>query len=349
MNIINRISKLRKSTIVILAILFTLLIGLLDYLTGAEVSASIFYIIPVALCAWYVDQWTGFLLAFFSAIVWDLADLLCAHSYRLLINPYGNTGIMIGFFASIAWMLSVLKKTIDRERTLAIGIQRSLLPKRMPKLPGYDIAVVWKPADHVSGDYYDAITLTENAVGLCIGDVTGHGMPAALLMSNLQAAFRILAADTHSPEEVCERLNTFIMKNSATEKFISFFYGILEAEERSFQYANAGHPPPVVLRRNGELHRLTAGGSLFGVTADFSCEHATVRLEKGDIIILYTDGIIEAPNTRGIHFGENRLIEACKRHGDGTANGLCRHILKSLADYSKDLHDDITLLVIVVK
>ncbi len=349
MNIFNRISKLHRTTIVLLAITLTLLIGLLDYLTGAEVSASIFYIIPVALCAWYVDRWAGFLLAILSAIVWDLADLLCVHSYRLLVNPYWNTCVIIGFFASIAWMLSVLKHAFDKERTLALGIQRSLLPKKIPKFPGFDIAALWRPANHVSGDYYDIIMLAENTVGLCIGDVTGHGMPAALLMSNLQAAFRILAADTHSPEEVCEQLNTFVMKNSVTEKFISFFYGILEADDKSFHYANAGHPPPIVLRRNGELHRLTTGGSLFGVTADFSCERASVRLEKGDIILLYTDGIIEARNARGNHFGEDRLIEACTRNGDTSANSLCKHILKSLTEFSSNLHDDITLLVIVVK
>ncbi len=349
MNIFNRIAKLHKSTIAILAIFLTLLIGLIDYLTGAEVSASIFYVIPVALCAWYVDQWTGFMLAIFSAIVWDLADLLCAHSYRLLVNPYGNTGIIIAFFGSIGWMLSVVKKTLDREKTMALGIQRSLLPRKIPKFPGYDIAATWRPADHVSGDYYDVILLEENTVGLCIGDVTGHGIPAALLMSNLQAAFRILAADTHSPEEVCRQLNTFIMKNSVTEKFISFFYGILEAEDKRFHYANAGHPPPIVLRRNGEFHRLTTGGFLFGITADFSCERASVMLEKGDIILLYTDGIIEAQNARGNHFGEDRLIDACRRHGDATANNLCKQILKSLMEFSKDLRDDVTLLVIVVK
>jgi serine phosphatase RsbU (regulator of sigma subunit) len=349
MHLFNRLSKLHKSTIIVLAISLTLLIGLLDYLTGAEVSASIFYIIPVSLCAWYVDRWAGFLLSILSAIVWDLADLLCAHSYRLLVNPYWNTCVIIGFFAAIAWILSVLKKAVDRERALALSIQRSLLPKRIPKFPGYDIAAIWKPANNVSGDYYDIILPAENAVGLCIGDVTGHGVPAALLMSNLQAAFRILAADTNSPEEVCEQLNNFVMKNSVTERFISFFYGILEAEARRFHYANAGHPPPIVLRRNGDLHRLTTGGSLFGVTADFSCERATVHLEEGDIILLYTDGIIEARDARGSHFGEDRLIDACKRHGDATANGLCRHILKSLTEFSRDLHDDVTLLAIVVK
>jgi hypothetical protein len=259
----------------------TLAIGFLDYITGAELSVSIFYIIPIALCAWFVHRWAGFAMAFISAIIWNIADLLCSPSYSHILIPVWNTLVLFGSFYFIVWILSSFKKVMDRENNLAIKIQQSMLPKYIPKHPGYDIAVVWQPAGHISGDYYDIVVLADSTLGICVGDVTGKGMSAALLMSNFQAAFRILAMNTHSPHEVCDKLNKFIVNNIVSGNFISFFYGILDTEKKVLHYSNAGHPPPIVLRSNGDIHRLSTEDLIFGVTTDFTSKQCYIATKKG--------------------------------------------------------------------
>jgi serine phosphatase RsbU (regulator of sigma subunit) len=349
MNLINRISKLSKSTIIIITVLMTQVIGHLDYITGAEISISIFYVIPVALCAWFVHRKAGFALAFLSSITLYVADFLCSPSYSHPFIPIWNAIVSFGFFSIMVWSLSSYRKVMDRENTRALEIQHSMLPKNIPEFPGYDIAVAWRPTSRIGGDYYDIVNLADSTMGLCIGDVAGHGIPAALLMSNLQAAFRILAINTHSPDDLCDQLNKFIVNNTESENFISFFYSILETEKKVLHYSNAGHPPPFVLRQNGTIHRLSTDGLLLGVTDDFVNKHAILKLETGDVIILYTDGVVEARNPRGEFFGEEGLINVCKMHFHQSANDICENILRSLSLFNNNNnHDDVTLLVIVV-
>ncbi len=349
MNLINHTLKLGKRNLIILSTLNVLVIGFIDYITGVELSVSIFYILPIALCTWFVHKRAGIALAFISSIIWLLADILSSHLYSHPVIPVWNTMVMFGSFYIIVWALSSFKRVVDIENARAIEIQQAMLPKYIPKLPGYDIAVAWRPANHIGGDYYDIIALTENTIGLCVGDVTGHGMPAALLMSNLQAAFRILAMNTHSPHEVCGQLNKFIVNNVLSENFISFFYGIIDAENKIIHYSNAGHPPPIVLRSNGDIRRLSTDGMLFGVTDNYTSKQAALQLKKRDVILLYTDGIIEARNQQGEYFGEEGLINASKPHIHETANDICESIISSLTLYSSNIdHDDTTLLVIVV-
>ncbi len=351
MNILNRISKLSKSIVIIIAVLMTLAIGYIKYVTGVEVSVSIFYIIPIALCAWVVHRKAGFVLAFFSTIIWYVTDILCSPSYSHQIIPIWNSLVLFGFFYIMVWLLSSYRKVIDRENTIAKEIQHSMLPKCIPEIPGYDIAVAWQPASHIGGDYYDIVILSDGTVGLCIGDVTGHGMPAALLMSNLQAAFRILAKDTNSPSDLCDQLNKFIVNNTESDNFISFFYGILNTKKKVLHYSNAGHPPPIVLRHhNDKIFRLSTKGLLLGVDDDFVNKKAALKLKTGDVIILYTDGVVEAVNSRGEFFGEEGLMNICKEHFHQSANVICKNILHSLSLFTNNnaVLDDVTLLVIVV-
>ena len=153
----------------------------------------------------------------------------------------------------------------EQEIAEARSIQEGFLPKEIPQLPGYELASAWQSARVVGGDYFDVLPFGGEILGLCIADVAGKGMPAALLMSNLQAAVRGFASADLPVDELCARLNALLCRNMASDRFITFFYALLDGTSRVLQYVNAGHNPPVVMHKNGSHDRLTEGGGVFGV------------------------------------------------------------------------------------
>jgi len=237
----------------------------------------------------------------------------------------------------------------EREIAEAKAIQEKLLPRDIPQLPGYEIAGVWQAARVVGGDYFDILRLAEETVGLCIADVAGKGMPAALLMSNLQAAVRGLASASLAPDLLCNRLNSLIGRNTASDRFITFFYAQLEGPTRRLTYANAGHNAPFVVRADGSHERLREGGAVLGVFEGKIYEQGSVQLSAGDRVVLFTDGITEACSPADEEFGEGRLLGVLKEHRALSAEELQSKILKSVAEFSADhWQDDATLLVLAV-
>jgi phosphoserine phosphatase RsbU/P len=237
----------------------------------------------------------------------------------------------------------------EREMAEAKAIQEKLLPRDIPQLPGYEIAGVWQAARVVGGDYYDILRLAEETVGLCIADVAGKGMPAALLMSNLQAAVRGLASASLAPDLLCGRLNSLIGRNTASDRFITFFYAQLEGPARQLTYANAGHNAPFVVRADGSHERLREGGAVLGVFEGKIYDQGSVQLAAGDRVVLFTDGITEACSPGDEEFGEARLLGVLKEHRGLTAGELQSKILAVVAEFSGDRwQDDATLLVLAV-
>lgn len=345
----NYISDFKKTTIVILAILLLFLISYIDFSTGIEVSISIFYLIPVALCAWFIGKWAGFFISMSSSVSLYLSDYILSRPFSHLIIPFWNALVMLGFFSLISYILSALKETIDKENAMAVNIQKNLLPLSLPEIPGYKIFATWKPASVVSGDHYDIINVDKNLYGICIADASGHGVPAALLMSNLQSAFRMITANTVSPKDVCTQLNKFYVETMEQGKFISFFFGILDTEKNTFVYSNAGHPPSLVIRHNQVVISLESGGLLLGIDSRSEYQEGKVELNTGDVILLYTDGIIEAQNNKGELFGEERLINACRRVLNTSAFDISQEILTSVSKFSNGKNkDDLTLFVISI-
>src|SRR5690349_18132965 len=157
-------------------------------------------------------------------------------------------------------------------------IQRGLMPRRMPDLDGFSLASAWQPARTVSGDYLGAFKLSDARATLCVADVAGKGFPAALLMSNMQAALKSLSSERIAPSELCARLNQLMCGNTPLRKFVSCFYGDLDILRRTLTYTNAGHNPPFVMRRNGECIRLDAGGCVIGAFADASYTQGEIEL-----------------------------------------------------------------------
>lgn len=237
----------------------------------------------------------------------------------------------------------------EREFAEARAIQEKLLPREIPQMAGYEIAAASQSARIVGGDYFDVLPFEDEAMGICIADVAGKGMPAALLMSNLQAAVRGISSSSLSPSLLCARLNSVVFKNTASDRFITFFYAQLDGTSGSLQYANAGHNAPFVIHRDGTHARLAEGGSVLGVFAEQKFSFATVQLVPGDRLILFTDGVTEACDPQGEEFGEERLLRILEEGRALRAGELQEKILGAVADFSRaPWTDDVTLLVLAV-
>src|SRR4051794_5009054 len=182
----------------------------------------------------------------------------------------------------------------SRELAEALKIQQRLLPQQVPQIEGWELAASWQPASGVGGDCFDTIRFGESRLALTIADVVGKGIPAALLMSNLQAAVRAFASEAVEPQALCHQVNRILCGNIAAGRFISFFYCVLDAATGILTYTNAGHYLPILVRADGAVERLGEGGPVLGVIPDADYGQAHVALGPGDRLVLFTDGLTEA-------------------------------------------------------
>jgi len=237
----------------------------------------------------------------------------------------------------------------EEELERAREIQEALLPKVIPQVKGCKIAGTWEPARTVGGDYFDVIPLGREKLGICIADVVGKGVPAALLMANVQAAVRAFASESASPAWLCERVNSVLCANLAPEKFVTLFYGVLDGEKRTVQYASAGHPPPILKRASGSVQLMENGGAVLGVFPDWQYENSLVQLAPGDRLLLFTDGITEARKADGEQLGERRLMHLLEKLAEEAPSGLNARLLESVKSFGgSHQQDDATLIAIAV-
>jgi len=236
-----------------------------------------------------------------------------------------------------------------RELEEARRIQRKLLPSALPQLSGCELAASWQPAAGVGGDCYDAIPFGRTRLGISIADVVGKGIPAALLMSNLQASVRAFATGAAQPAEVCQQVNRILCGHIAEGRFISFFYCVFDEEISLLTYANAGHYPPVLVRRDGQVERLCEGGAVLGVFPDGAYEQGQTALGEGDRLVLYTDGITEVTDAAGEEFGEARLVDLVVKNRSCSAPALQARLAETVSQFSNDRFvDDATLIVLAL-
>jgi phosphoserine phosphatase RsbU/P len=225
-------------------------------------------------------------------------------------------------------------------------IQERLIPTALPEVPGYSIAAAWQPAHAVGGDYYDVLRLSEHTVAICIADVSGKGMPAALLMSNVQAALRAYASEGLAPAQLCDRLNAVVSSNTEADRFISLFYCVLDTTTGQLIYSNAGHNPPILVRADGSIARLECGGLVLGPLPDASFEQCETWINPGDRVLLFTDGVTEANNTGGEEFGDDRLIEAAIESRTLDADQARDAVMAAVVEFSGGaFSDDVTLVI----
>jgi sigma-B regulation protein RsbU (phosphoserine phosphatase) len=232
---------------------------------------------------------------------------------------------------------------------VAKSIQQGLLPKAIPALDGYELAAINESSQQVGGDYYDVLALSDHEYLLAIGDVSGKGIPASLLMANVQAALRTIAPLRLPLPEATERINSLIHANTSADKFITFFWGILDTTAHTFEYVNAGHNPPYFLHDHERCEELSAGGLILGIMGTpppYASE--TLRLEPGNVIVSYTDGVNEAMSRDMEEFSDERLKALVQECHSLPADQTLRRIRDEVHTFTEGAaqSDDITMLVL---
>ena len=233
----------------------------------------------------------------------------------------------------------------DADYSQARAIQEGLLPREMPRLAGLDVSGMWQPARTMGGDYYDLIALSDTELAVCIGDVAGKGMPAALLMSGLQAAVR--ASASSSPRDLCERVRRVVVSSLSGGRFVTFFYATVDAAAKRLRWTNAGHNAPVLARADGSIVRLEEGGPAFTRLFRTPYEEREIELTPGDRLVLFTDGVSEASDGVDM-FTEERIAELAAAT-DASAAELQQVIVDAATTFARgEVEDDLTLVVVRV-
>jgi sigma-B regulation protein RsbU (phosphoserine phosphatase) len=246
---------------------------------------------------------------------------------------------------------STQKKRLESELVVASKVQKALLPERPPDFPGFEICFMNIPSRIVGGDFYDIFKLGESKLALAIGDVSGKGAPASILMAMLYAGFRSLLKVIYPVVEVVARLNNLLTETTAVGYFATFFFGIYNRNSSDLTYTNAGHDPPVLIRRDGSVYRLQTGGVVLGFLKDQEYKQESIKLAPGDFLVLFTDGVTEVKNSAGEEFGDQRLIQFIKSHMDKNPQDLKGLLFDELKSFNTeaDLEDDATFAIIHVK
>jgi len=251
-------------------------------------------------------------------------------------------------------VMAVVRKQVDSirkrksELEIAANVQQKLFPHAVHQLLTVDYAGHCVAAREVGGDYYDFLDAGDRIVGFVLGDVSGKGVPAALLMANLQACFR--SQEPHAllqPAHVLETVNRHFFDSTTAERFATLFFGIYDDRTRVLRYVNCGHVPPLLLRASGAMETLDPTATMIGAFRHWSCTEGEVKLSAGDTLLIYSDGVTEAESPSGDDFGEERLVRCLRRTGGTTAQSLVHCIVESVTEFSHgSRYDDVTVVVI---
>jgi len=279
------------------------------------------------------------------------------HDHTYLFNPPNNFVPVLLAIAALIFLLALEladRVTMKRDLEIAREIQRWLVPESPPEVPGVDIAFVSRPANTVGGDYYDAFLRASpdpnsKRLLVVVADVAGKSVPAALLMATFQASLRTLAAANTSLLELVEGLNRYACAHSlGGRRFTTAFFGELDLETRILSYVRAGHNAPLIRRASGSIEQLEIGDLPLGVDrgARFTC--ATATMGARDLLVVFTDGLIEAVNDAEQEFGEPRLLEALKSSDAASAQGILKNLLSAVNTFVGHArqHDDLTCLLL---
>jgi sigma-B regulation protein RsbU (phosphoserine phosphatase) len=236
---------------------------------------------------------------------------------------------------------------IQQEIQVASEIQKNLLPQEIPTIKGYDIYAINIPAREVGGDYYDFIKISETKTAIALGDVSGKGLPASMLMANLQATLRGQLLFCNCAKDCIKRANNMLFKSTDTSKFVTLFFGILDTEKHTLTYCNAGHNEPIYFRQEQKV-KLDKGGMLLSCFEDTEYDEEEMVFEKGSTLVVFTDGITEAMNESNEEFSEERLYNLIEKKVALPSQQLAVEILSDIKDHSAGVpqFDDITLMII---
>jgi len=262
-------------------------------------------------------------------------------------KPFDNARLMATVRAQVA--AGRQRRRAERLEDDARDVQRRLLARPLPTVPGYAVGAAWRFAERLGGDAFELAALPEGRVAVAIADVCGKGTPAALLMASAHATLRDLMTTKLAPREVCRRLDSALAARLAPDRFVSLVHAVLDRSRGTLTYTNAGHPPPLLLRADGTVHRLDQGGPVLGMIQDARYQEAVVPLRAGDRLVLYTDGVVEAEG-RGGELGEMRLLAALRGMRALAATDAARAVLDRAVEFADGgpLQDDATVVIVDV-
>jgi serine phosphatase RsbU (regulator of sigma subunit) len=323
-----------------------------------SISLGYLYVLPLAVGAIFLRKEVSYGLIAICILLHD-------YYYPSHINPglrmFHNLTAMV-CFAFVVFVIQryvgqreALAKTVQQQRDdllkdleLAAQVQRLFLPVGKTAIAGLEIAGMMQPARGVGGDYYDYIPINEHTMQVIIADVSGKGVPAALLMSATAAAMRFEANRERNMLEQVERLNTGIHALSDAERYVTLLVAEIDVHKRTLQYVNCGHNPALLFRATtGTLTRLDSSCPPIGLSLEEICELASADLSPGDVVVFYTDGVTEAENRLGAEFGMERLSATVRRGSSLSAEDLMVDIYNAAADFcGDDFNDDVTILVV---
>jgi phosphoserine phosphatase RsbU/P len=264
-------------------------------------------------------------------------------------KPWDNLQLLqkVHHQVSRAKMQRRAQRQHDDELWEAREIQEKLLPKSLPEVAGYQVAGMTQPMRFVGGDYYNVVRLDPKHIALCIADVAGKGLPAALLMSSFQAALRPLMAQKLDPRELCGRLNRILCDLTPVGKFISFFYAVLNPSEKRLTYCNAGHNPPLLIRTDGQSTELNAAGAVLGQFPHWRYEQSELQISSGDKLVVFTDGLVEACNADEEPFGEHNVVQIARGNPGASARDLMGLLTQAASQHcGGHFQDDASLIVL---
>ncbi len=309
----------------------------------------------------------------FHGIRWDpsIRSVLCVplmlkSSLRGVLTLYNKTGEqhftpedqrLLAIIAAQSAQVLENARLLESEKALqhmqedlrvAARIQQNLLPQAPPDVPEYEITGRTIPAQIVGGDYFDYFRAGEGSLALALGDVSGKGLPASLLMANVQATLRGQALWTSSAAQCVARANRQLYCSTSSDRFVTLFFAFLDTREHRITYCNAGQEPPILMSADGSHRRLDAGGPLLGVMENFEYEEDTLALHADDILLAYSDGFSEATDSNGVMLGEKGILDVLRTHGRGGLSHLVAAMMRTAAEYSGTApqSDDRTLLVV---
>jgi sigma-B regulation protein RsbU (phosphoserine phosphatase) len=243
---------------------------------------------------------------------------------------------------------AIEREKIERELELAAAIQQQILPRSLPEVAGTELAAANLPTRQVGGDYFDLFPLSRGRLGFLVADVSGKGIPAALLVSTVHAAVHLQIDEAKTVAELIERIDRHLQRFSATRKFLTLFFGLLEPDSGLLRYVSAGHNPALIARADGSVERVESTGVPIGILPNATWREETLTLAHGELIAVYTDGLTEAGNDKDEEFGLERLTECVRRGAKTPVQKLCDVVLSDVADFASGMpqYDDQTLLVV---
>ncbi len=242
------------------------------------------------------------------------------------------------------------RRRLEKELAIAREIQASFLPEAPPRVPGFDIVGTTIPHDEVGGDYYDFIPISDTRLGIAIADVSGKGIPAALIMAGFRMSLLAEIRNEFAIRAVMRKVNGLLYESTDRGKFVTAFYGVLDHKNRALIFSNAGHHPPTLVRSDGTVEYLEEGGVALGVLPETEYEDRPIGVQPGDVLVFFTDGVSEAESPSGEHFGQQRVERVVAAHAGRGAADIMAAVIAAVQEWSgpRGQSDDLTMIVLKV-